>query len=101
VFAQEGVKVVHTPPHCPQANAVAERWIRSARTECLDHLLILGERQLHRTLTTYCRFYNERRQHQGLGQRCPVPLAAVPGVGPVIRRDALGGLLHDYSWEAA
>jgi hypothetical protein len=101
VFVQEGLEIVRTPPRCPQANAVAERWIRSARQECLDHLLILGERQLHRTLTTYCRFYNERRPHQGLGQRCPVPLAAVTGVGPVIRRDALGGLLHDYSWAAA
>jgi transposase InsO family protein len=101
VFVQEGVGVVLTPPRCPQANAVAERWIRSARQECLDHLLILGERQLHRTLTTYCQFYNERRPHQGLGQRCPVPLAAVTGAGPVIRRDALGGLLHDYSRAAA
>lgn len=101
VFVQEGVEVVRTPPLCPQANAVAERWIRSARRECLDQLLILGERQLHRTLTTYCRFYNERRPHQGLGQRCPIPVAAVTGAGPVIRRDVLGGLLHDYSREAA
>jgi transposase InsO family protein len=101
VFVQEGVEIVRTPPRCPQANAVAERWVRSARRECLDHLLILDERQLYRTLTTYCRFYNERRPHQGLGQRCPIPLAAVTGAGPVIRRDMLGGLLHDYSWEAA
>ena len=101
VFAQEGVEVVRTPPRCPQANAVAERWVRSARHECLDHLLILGERQLHRTLMTYCRFYNERRPHQGLGQRCPIPLAPAAGSGAVIRHDALGGLLHDYSREAA
>jgi hypothetical protein len=71
------------------------------RQECLDHLLILGERQLHRTLTTYCRFYNQRRPHQGLGQRCPVPLAPGTGAGAVIRHDVLGGLLHHYSREAA
>jgi transposase InsO family protein len=101
VFAQEGVEVVLTPPRCPQANAVAERWVRSARAECLDHLLILGERQLHRTLTTYCRFYNQRRPHQGLGQRCPIPLAPGTDSGVVSRRDVLGGLLHDYYREAA
>jgi hypothetical protein len=83
------------------SNAVAERWIRSARRECLDHLLILGERQLQRTLTTYCRFYNERRPHQGLAQRCPIPLAPSTDAGAIIRRDALSGLLHDYSREAA
>jgi hypothetical protein len=101
VFVQEGVEVVRTPPHCPQANAVAARWIRSARQECLDHLLILGERQLHRTLTTYCQFYNERRPHQGLDQRCPIPLAPATGAEAVIRHDALGGLLRHYSREAA
>jgi transposase InsO family protein len=101
VFAQEGVGVVRTPPRCPQANGVAERWVRSARRECLDHLPILGERELHRTLTTYCRFYNERRPHQGLGQRCPIPLVATTRAGAVSRRDALGGLLHDSSRAAA
>jgi transposase InsO family protein len=101
VFVQEGVEIVRTPPRCPQADAVAERWIGSARQECLDHLLILGERQLHRTLATYCRFYNERRPHQGLGQRCSVPLAPSTGAGAIIRHDVLGGLLHHYSWEAA
>jgi transposase InsO family protein len=101
VFVHEGVEVVHTPARCPQANAVAERWIRPARAECLDHLLILGERRLQRTLTTYCRFYNERRPHQGLAQRCPIPLAPGTDSGVVGRRDVLGGLLHDYHREAA
>jgi hypothetical protein len=75
--------------------------VRSARQECLDHLLIVGERQLHWTLTTYCQFYNQRRPHQGLGQQSPIPLAPPTGRGPVVRRDLLGGLLHDYSREAA
>jgi putative transposase len=96
VFVQEGVEVVLTPARCPRANAVAERWIRSARRECLDHLLILGGRRLHRTLATYCQFYNERRPHQGLAQQCPNPLPRGPSEGPVQRRDVLGGIIHHY-----
>ena len=80
---------------------VAERWVRSARRECLDYLLILGERQLHRTLATYVQFYNQRRSHPALSQQCPIPRAPAAGCGPVVRRDGLGGLLHDYSRAAA
>jgi transposase InsO family protein len=101
VVEQEGVEVVLTPPRCPQANGVAEWWIRSARAECLDHLLIVGERQVHRTLTTYIQFYNQRRPHQGLDQQSPIPRAPVATCGPVVCRAMLGGLLHDYTREAA
>jgi hypothetical protein len=101
VFEHEGAEIVLTPYRVPRANAVAERWVRSVRQECLDHLLILGERQLHRTLTTYIQFYNQRRPHQGLGQQSPIPRAAAATGGPVVRHEALGGLLHDYSREAA
>jgi len=52
VFRSEGLRVALTPPRCPQANCYAERWIGSARRECLDHLLILNERHLLRVLTT-------------------------------------------------
>jgi transposase InsO family protein len=101
VFRCEGLEVVRTPPRCPQANGVAERWIRSARRECLDRLLILSERHLQRVLAAYISFYNERRPHQGLGQACPVPLPPSPGGGPVERREVLGGVLHDYHRAAA
>jgi transposase InsO family protein len=101
VFRSEGLEIVRTPPRCPWANGAAERWIRSARAECLDRLLILSERHLHRVLTAYVRFYNERRPHQGLGQACPVPLAQGPGHGPIERHDLLGGILHDYYRPAA
>jgi hypothetical protein len=75
---------------------VAERWIRSARRECLDRLLILSERHLQRVLTAYIRFYNERRPRQALDQGLPVPLPPRAGSGPVERREVLGGILHDY-----
>jgi transposase InsO family protein len=101
VFASEGLQVVRTPPRCPWANGYAERWIGSVRAECLDHLLILNERHLQRVLATYITFYHERRPHQGLEQRCPVPLARSPSEGAVRRRDLLGGIVHDYERVAA
>ena len=71
-FAAEGVAIVRTPCRDPNANAVAERCVRSVRQECLDHLLILNEGHLRRVLTTSADYYNHARPHQGLGQRpCP------------------------------
>jgi len=101
VFTDEGLHVIRTPYRAPNANAYAERWIRSARAECLDHLLIAGEAHLRRVLTEYVACYNEARPHQGLAQRCPVALPPPVRDGPVCRRDRLGGLLHDYYREAA
>ena len=80
---------------------MAERWIRSIRQECLDHLLLPSEAHLHRVLTTYTDYYNRARPHQGLNQDTPVASAVPPGQGPVRRRDLLGGLLRDYYREAA
>ncbi len=101
VFATEGVEVIRTPYRAPNANAHAERWIRSARAECLDHLLIANEAHRRRVLAEYVTYYNQARPHQGLEQRCPVALATPARDGPVRRRDRLGGLLHDYYREAA
>jgi hypothetical protein len=101
VFATEGVEVIRTPYRAPNANAHAERWVRSAREECLDHLLIASEAHLRRVLGEYVAYYNHARPHQGLEQRCPVALPAPVREGPVRRRDRLGGLLRDYYREAA
>ncbi len=101
VFTSEHVTIIRTPVRAPNANAVAERWIRSAREECLDKVLILGEGHLHRVLTTYLDYYNHVRPHQGIEQRCPVPLHSTARDGPVERRDVLGGVLHDYERRAA
>jgi transposase InsO family protein len=96
VFRSEGLEVLHAPLRCPQANCYAERWIGSARRECLDHLLFLGERHLLRARTAFTTFYNQRRPHQGLDQQYPIPLARRPGQGPITGRDVLGGIIHDY-----
>jgi putative transposase len=101
VFRSEGVEIIRTPFRAPNANAVAERWLRSAREECLDHLLILGERHLQRVLQTYVTYFNHRRPHQGLGQQSPLPRPPIPGTGPVQRVDVLAGIIHDYKRYAA
>ncbi len=86
--------------HAPQADAVAERWVRSVREECLDQLLILSQRHLGNVLTEYTAYYNSARPHQGLGQESPIPFH-VSGEGQVRCRDVLGGIIHDYYRQAA
>jgi putative transposase len=66
VFRAEHVRVVRTPPQAPRANAVAERWVGTARRECLDWVLILGRRQLEQVLEEYVAHYNTARPHRAL-----------------------------------
>ncbi|NLE44444.1 MAG: transposase, partial [Chloroflexi bacterium] len=101
IFRSEGMRIILTPYRAPKANAVAERWIRSLRHECLDHLLILNQRHLRRVLTEYIAFYNQARPHQGLGQQTPIPDEHGHEQGAIQRRDVLGGLPHDYYRQAA
>jgi transposase InsO family protein len=101
VFAAEGIEVVCTPYRAPTANAFAERWVRSVRAECLDHLLIASEAHLRRVLAEYVAHYNRARPHRGLGQQTPIPDDRGARCGPVTRRDVLGGLIHEYDREAA
>lgn len=86
----------------PCANAYAEQWVRTVRTECLDWQLIWSDRHLHRVLTAYLAHYNRARPHRGLGLGIPVPVAANGGgradvpAGRIERVGVLGGLLHEY-----
>ena len=75
--------------------------MRSVREECLDKVLILNERHLHRVLTEYLAYYNERRPHQGLDQDSPLGLEAASTEGPIRYRNVLGGIIRDYYREAA
>src|SRR3954471_13968810 len=75
VFVSEGFEIVRTPFRAPKANAVAERWVRSVRHECLDQLIILNQRHLARVLKEYVQYYNSARPHQGLGQQTPIPFS--------------------------
>ncbi len=101
MFESEGIQTILTPYRSPKANAFAERWVRSAREECLDRLLILGEGHLERVLREYIGYYNQARPHQGIEQSCPIPIERCHKEGPVKCRNVLGGILHDYHREAA
>src|SRR5258705_10876069 len=100
VLAAAGARIIKTPVRAPQANAIAERWIASARCECPDRMLITGERHLRLVLSEYTDHYNSHRPHRALRQCPPAgrPHPPVPG-GPirVLRRDRLGGLIHEYA----
>jgi transposase InsO family protein len=67
-----GIQQVRTPFRSPRANAVAERWVRSARSECLDHLIVFSEANLRRVLLAYVTYYNRWRPHRSLGQQLHV-----------------------------
>jgi len=66
VFTSDGIQIIKPPIQAPNANAVAERWVRTARQECLDWMLIWGRRQLARVLEEYVRHYNDERPHRSL-----------------------------------
>ena len=100
-FRSEKMKIIRTPYRAPRANAVAERWVRSVRQECLDHILIVNQQHLRQVLAEYVAFYNSARPHQGINQRIPDPIEESRGQGEMRRRTGLGGLVSDYSREAA
>ncbi len=105
VFRSEGTKVLKTPVRSPRANAFAERFVGTARRECLDRLLIFNRGHLERILADYVKHHNEHRPHRSLGQRFPqqgtepAPII-VADPGRLRRRDRLGGLVHEYELAA-
>jgi transposase InsO family protein len=97
VFVGHGARVVRTPVRAPRADAFAERWVGTVRRECLDWLLVTGERHLLGVLREYADHDNRSRPHRSL--RLLAPLARAQPVLPasvVIRRDRLSGLIHEY-----
>jgi putative transposase len=100
VFRSEGIRVIRAPIAAPRAKAHAERWVGSARRECLDRILIVSHKHLERVLREYVAYYNTHRPHRSLEQRPPLlerpPVSAHDPESSVHRRDRLGGLLHEY-----
>jgi putative transposase len=109
LLGSENIKVIRTPVRAPNANAHMERWVGSVRRECLDRLVIVGRRQLEHILRVYIRHYNRRRPHRALDLQPPDGSACSSAAGAgspaedlqVIRRDLLGGLIHEYELAAA
>jgi putative transposase len=102
VFADPGIEVVKVPPRSPRANAYAERWVRTARAEVTDRMLIAGLRHLHAILDEYAVHYNEHRPHRARNLRPPgavegtLAVITDPAAPEIRRRRALGGLINEY-----
>ncbi len=97
-----GVKPLALPPRSPNLNAHAERWVLSAKSECLDHLILFGEQALRRALSEFETHYHQERHHQGVGNVLLFPRRATGTTGRTIKpRERLGGLLNFYHREAA
>jgi transposase InsO family protein len=99
VLRSTGARIVKTSVRSPRANAFAERFVRTARTECLDWLLIRGERHLDRVLREFVAHYNHGRPHRGIDPEVPDPHLTehrFKGMGSIKGADRLGGLIHEY-----
>jgi transposase InsO family protein len=97
VFAGSATQVIKTPVRAPRANAFAERFVGTLRRECLDHVLILGERHLRKVVAEFARHYNWHRPHQSLQQEPPRrPGRAVDITARIERKEVLGGLISEY-----
>jgi putative transposase len=100
VFASEGLRILRTPVRAPRANAIAERWIATARRELLDRMLIINRRHLIAVLTEYVAHFDDHRPHRAMGQAAPLrslPPPAPPSQFHLRRRDLLDGLIHEYA----
>jgi putative transposase len=106
VLADAGIEAVKIPPRSPRANAFAERWVRTARAECTDRILIAGPRHLRAVIDAYVAHYNRHRPHRARNLRPPahddsttVPVADL-AMARIRRRKVLGGLIHEYEQAA-
>jgi len=104
VLRTEGVQAIRTPIRAPRANAYAERFVRTVRSECLGHVLIYGRGHLERVLQAYVDHYTQERPHRGLSLATPAGNQPSPirrtVRAQVVRSDILGGLIHEYRWAA-
>ena len=102
VFQSVGIEPLKLPPRSPNLNAFAERWVRSVKEECLDQLILFGERSLRHTLKEYLTHHQHERNHQGLANVIPFPeKEARCRDGSIRKSERLGGLLNFYHRAAA
>lgn len=90
-----GIRDRPTSPRSPWQNGYAERLIGSIRRECVDHIIVLGERHLRHVLLSYMKYYNEVRTHLSLEKDAPIP-RPIGAIGHILCRPVLGGLHHQY-----
>ena len=99
ILRDHGVKLVRIPARSPNRSPHAERFVLTAKSECLERMILFGERSLTRAIRELEAHYNSERNHQGVGNRLLTPTRR--GSGPVVRRERLGGLLNFYYRRAA
>ncbi|MEV6603547.1 integrase core domain-containing protein [Kutzneria sp. NPDC051319] len=92
------IKTIKIPPRCPRANGYAERFLRTARTELIDRMLILNQRHLNAVLAEYVQHYNSRRPHRSRELRPPRPTHPAANLNSqrIKRQRLLGGLINEY-----
>jgi putative transposase len=95
-LGHEGVRIIRTPFRAPNCNAYAERFVRSIKEECLERMILFGERHLRRTIAEFVAHYHAERNHQGIGNELIQPIEQPEGHGRVRRRQRLGGMLNYY-----
>jgi hypothetical protein len=98
VFTGGDIRIIKAPPRAPRANCYAERFVGTLRRECLDYVLVYGERHLRRVLAEFERHYNDHRPHQSRDQKPPVhdPGRVIDMRVPVRRTKAISGLINQY-----
>src|SRR5712692_735381 len=97
-----GIQEVLTAPHAPWQNAFVERFIGSARRECLDHVIVFNETGLQRLMNLYCSYHERSRTHLSLDKDTPIPRSMTgPGDGGIVAIPQVGGLHHRYERRAA
>jgi transposase InsO family protein len=102
ILESSGIKPVRLPAKSPNLNAFAERFVRSIKAECLDALILFGERSLRHVVREYLAHYHAERNHQGIGNIIPFPdKRSNKQLGRVVKSERLGGLLNFYHREAA
>ena len=95
-LGEAGIRVVQTPYQAPNANAYAERFVRSIKDECLNRIIPLGEHHLRRAIREFVEHYHRERNHQGLGNGLIDGVSSTQSDGGIRRRPRLGGLLNYY-----
>ncbi len=97
ILKDVGVDVIHTAYQAPNMNAIAERWVLSVKTECINRMILFGEESLRRCLREYGAHFHQERPHQALGNELIAPEASNDSpTGNIVETERLGGLLRSY-----
>jgi putative transposase len=97
-----GIEEVLTAQHAPWQNAFVERFVGSARRECLDHMIVFNEAGVRKLMSLYCSYYERARTHLALEKDAPIPRPVMArGDGDIVAIPEVGGLHHRYERRAA